>query len=141
MKNWERTKLKSKNKLKQRIRKGIPTTFRGQVWYDLARADELRRRMGSQLYYELLASEEETKYDDIIERDLNRTFPEHFFFQGETGHGQVALRNVLKVYSLYDREVGYCQGMGYIAGILLLHMPPENAFWMLVSLMETYHRR
>jgi hypothetical protein len=31
--------------------------------------------------------------------------------------------------------------MGYITGVLLLHMPPENAFWMLVALMETYNMR
>lgn len=31
--------------------------------------------------------------------------------------------------------------MGYIAAVLLLHMPPENAFWMLVSLMENFHMR
>ena len=28
-----------------------------------------------------------------------------------------------------------------MTGILLLHMPPENAFWTLVSLMETYKLR
>ena len=29
--------------------------------------------------------------------------------------------NVLKAYSVYDREVGYVQGMGFVTGLLLLY--------------------
>ncbi|EFA85690.1 ankyrin repeat-containing protein [Heterostelium album PN500] len=39
-------------------------------------------------------------------------------------------------YSIYDQEVGYCQGMSGIASILLMYMTEEEAFWSLVSLME-----
>ncbi len=38
------------------------------------------------------------------------------------GPGQLALYNLLKAYSLLDEEVGYCQGLSFIAGILLLHV-------------------
>ena len=41
--------------------------------------------------------------DDIITRDINRTFPEHPFFSAE--HGQQTLFRVLKAYSLHDLEV------------------------------------
>lgn len=34
------------------------------------------------------------------------------------------------------REVGYCQGMAFVAGVLLTYFPEEDAFWMLVSLMK-----
>ncbi|CAF1127714.1 unnamed protein product, partial [Didymodactylos carnosus] len=44
-------------------------------------------------------------------------------------------------YSLYDREVGYCQGSAFIAGLLLMHMPEEDAFFVLVSLMQDYKMR
>lgn len=45
--------------------------------------------------------QEET--DDIISRDINRTFPEHPQFGFE--QGQQALFRVLKAYSLHDLEV------------------------------------
>ena len=50
-----------------------------------------------------------------------------------TPGGQAALRRVLRAYSYYDREVGYCQGMNFIAGMFLTIMPEEDAFWLLVG--------
>lgn len=34
------------------------------------------------------------------------------------------------------RQVGYVQGMGFIAGLLLLYMNEEDTFWTLVALMK-----
>lgn len=65
---------------------------------------------------------------------LNRTFPELPHFNIE--HGQKALFNVLKAYSLHDMEVGYCQGMAFVAGILLLYLPEELAFRAFCHLMD-----
>ncbi|XP_030923605.1 EVI5-like protein isoform X1 [Quercus lobata] len=50
--------------------------------------------------------------------------------------GQRSLYNVLKAYSVFDREVGYVQGMGFLAGLLLLYMSEEDAFWLLVALLK-----
>ncbi|MQL99394.1 hypothetical protein Taro_032120, partial [Colocasia esculenta] len=77
---------------------------------------------------------------DII-RDISRTFPTHIFFQQRHGPGQRSLYNVLKAYSVYDRDVGYVQlvgfqGMGFLAGLLLLYMSEEDAFWLLVALLK-----
>jgi hypothetical protein len=47
--------------------------------------------------------------------------------------GQASLRRVLRAYSFYDREVGYCQGMNFIAGMFLTFMSEEDAFWLLVG--------
>ena len=47
--------------------------------------------------------------DDVISRDIHRTFPEHALFGSEAGRS--SLFRVLKAYSLHDLEVGYCQGM------------------------------
>jgi hypothetical protein len=47
--------------------------------------------------------------------------------------GQPSLRRVLKAYSLYDREIGYCQGMNFIAGMFLTLMSEEESFWLLVG--------
>mmetsp|Transcript_17880 Transcript_17880/g.36840 ORF Transcript_17880/g.36840 Transcript_17880/m.36840 type:complete len:370 (-) Transcript_17880:110-1219(-) len=56
--------------------------------------------------------------------------------QATTQSGQAALRRVLRAYSYYDREVGYCQGMNFIAGMFLTLMNEEEAFWLLVSVMS-----
>eukprot|EP00339_Tiarina_fusa_P013540 CAMPEP_0117018748 /NCGR_PEP_ID=MMETSP0472-20121206/14460_1 /TAXON_ID=693140 ORGANISM="Tiarina fusus, Strain LIS" /NCGR_SAMPLE_ID=MMETSP0472 /ASSEMBLY_ACC=CAM_ASM_000603 /LENGTH=420 /DNA_ID=CAMNT_0004723491 /DNA_START=340 /DNA_END=1602 /DNA_ORIENTATION=+ len=52
-----------------------------------------------------------------------------------TPGGQAALRRVLRAYSYYDRDVGYCQGMNFIAGMFLTLMTEEEAFWLLVGTM------
>ena len=71
--------------------------------------------------------------DDEITLDLHRTFPEHPYFS--TPQGQSALFNVLKAYSVYDLEVGYCQGMAFSAGVLLMYVPQEATFHLLTQLM------
>ena len=55
--------------------------------------------------------------------------PAHIF---DGAGGQARLRRVLKAYSAYDREIGYCQGMNFIAAMFLTLMSEERAFWMLV---------
>ncbi len=42
--------------------------------------------------------------DEVIARDIHRTFPEYGLFAFE--QGQQALFRVLKAYSLHDLEVG-----------------------------------
>lgn len=51
-----------------------------------------------------------------------RTFPKHPYYSQPLGPGQLSLFNLLKAYSLLDNEVGYCQGLSFVAGILLLHV-------------------
>ena len=72
--------------------------------------------------------------DDIISRDIHRTFPEHPLFGFK--QGQESLFNLLKAYSLHDLEVGYCQGMAFVAGILLMYVPEEEAFAIFCRLMQ-----
>ena len=48
------------------------------------------------------------------------------------------LFNVLRAYAVHNREVGYCQAQGPIAALLLMHMPEEDAFWMLVMISDFY---
>ena len=61
-----------------------------------------------------------------IERDLPRTFPEQKTFQDRDGKGQQILSNILCAYANYDPEVGYCQGMGFIVGFLILQIKDEE---------------
>ena len=53
---------------------------------------------------------------------VDRTFPSHPYFTTSFQDGQKGLYNVLHAYSVADEEVGYCQGMSYIAGIFLIHV-------------------
>src|SRR4051812_31784445 len=59
---------------------------------------------------------------DIIGGREGRTFPKHPFYCQPLGPGQLSLFNLLKAYSLLDPEVGYCQGLSFVTGILLLHV-------------------
>ncbi len=45
--------------------------------------------------------------------------------------GQGHLFRVCNAYASYDSAVGYCQGIGFIAGLFLMYMSEEEAFWML----------
>ena len=54
-----------------------------------------------------------------------------------TGKGVQSLMNILKAYAALDPEVGYCQGMNFLAGVLLMYLPSEaDAYGALVVLMQ-----
>eukprot|EP00092_Neocalanus_flemingeri_P084868 GFUD01106688.1.p1 GENE.GFUD01106688.1~~GFUD01106688.1.p1 ORF type:complete len:182 (+),score=47.39 GFUD01106688.1:303-848(+) len=57
------------------------------------------------------------------------------------GVGQDSLFNVMKAYSILDREVGYCQGSAFIVGLLLMEMPEEDSFAVLVKIMQDFSMR
>ncbi|XP_030845063.1 USP6 N-terminal-like protein isoform X2 [Strongylocentrotus purpuratus] len=72
--------------------------------------------------------------------DLERTFPTHRLFMGskpEAKEGRASLFRLLSVYALYNPSVGYCQGMSYLVGMLLMVMKEEeDVFWAMVALFE-----
>ncbi|XP_072108995.1 TBC1 domain family member 1-like isoform X3 [Mobula birostris] len=118
---------------------GVPRYHRGEIWKLLAEQHQLRYRLPVKQqpkttpYEELL--KQLTSQQHAILIDLGRTFPTHPYFTTQLGAGQLSLYNLLKAYSLLDPEVGYCQGLSFVAGILLLHMSEEDAFQMLKFLM------
>lgn len=63
-----------------------------------------------------------TEHQHAIFIDLGRTFPNHKYYKDPLGLGQLSLFNLLKAYSILDPELGYCQGLGFICGVLLLHV-------------------
>ncbi|KAF9988623.1 GTPase-activating protein [Mortierella antarctica] len=117
------------------IQKGVPSALRGLIWQLLAKSKDTQLEA---TYAELLKST--SSHEKQITRDMSRTFPNHEYFQAD-GVGQEALFNVVKAYSLYDIEVGYCQGLSFVVGPLLLNMPDEEAFCMLVRMMSNYEMR
>lgn len=121
------------------VAQGVPRQHRGEIWKFLSEQYLLRQAVPSRPpanhtpYKELL--KQLTSQQHAILIDLGRTFPTHPYFQAQLGAGQLSLYNILKAYSLLDPEVGYCQGLSFIAGVLLLHMGEEDAFNMLKFLM------
>uniref|UniRef100_UPI00358F129B ecotropic viral integration site 5 protein homolog isoform X2 n=1 Tax=Myxine glutinosa TaxID=7769 RepID=UPI00358F129B len=112
------------------VRKGIPHHFRGIVWQLLCDAHNTPEKGR---YAELLL--QASPCERLIRRDIARTFPSHELFR-PPHPGQETLFNIMKAYSLVDREVGYCQGTAFIAGLLLMQMPEEDAFAVLIRLMR-----
>jgi len=97
---------------------------------------------------------EDSKFTEQIDLDVNRSYRNHIQFKGEHlfiflsffnmytyiyiyifffvfekterfGVGQITLFNILKAYSNYDKEVGYCQGMSDLTAFFLMYIPEE----------------
>uniref|UniRef100_A0A8C4YTA5 TBC1 domain family member 1 n=1 Tax=Gadus morhua TaxID=8049 RepID=A0A8C4YTA5_GADMO len=121
------------------VTQGVPRPQRGEIWKLLSEQYVLRQTVPAR------PPANQTPYKDLLKQltsqqhailiDLGRTFPTHPYFQAQLGAGQLSLYNLLKAYSLLDPEVGYCQGLSFIAGVLLLHLEEEQAFDMLKFLM------
>ncbi|XP_066548315.1 ecotropic viral integration site 5 protein homolog isoform X3 [Amia ocellicauda] len=133
---WEDVRKKKEKQLKELVRKGIPHHFRAIVWQLLCNAQNMPIK---DQYSDLLKMT--SPCEKLIRRDIARTYPEHEFFKEKDSLGQEVLFNVMKAYSLVDREVGYCQGSAFIVGLLLMQMPEEEAFCVFVKLMQDYRLR
>ncbi|XP_044154075.1 TBC1 domain family member 1 isoform X7 [Bufo gargarizans] len=135
-----RAKIKTDmEKIHAAVGQGVPRHHRGEIWKFLAEQYQLRHQVPNRSpvkdvpYKELL--KQLTTQQHAILIDLGRTFPTHPYFSAQLGAGQLSLYNILKAYSLLDPEVGYCQGLSFVAGVLLLHMSEEDAFKLLKFLM------
>ncbi|KAK3294032.1 rab-GTPase-TBC domain-containing protein [Chaetomium fimeti] len=122
--------------LSNKVRKGVPPPLRGVVWQSMAGALD----GALEEVYERLTGES-SPYEGVISKDLGRSFPGVDMFRDPEGDGQRMLGRVLKCFSLYDTKIGYCQGLAFLVGPLLMHMPDNQAFCVLVRLMENYDLR
>ncbi|KAL0993289.1 hypothetical protein UPYG_G00105730 [Umbra pygmaea] len=135
--NWDKWVSRRFQKVKLRCRKGIPSSLRAKAWQLLSNSQELLDSNNGK-FEELEREPGDPKWLDIIEKDLHRQFPFHEMFAARGGHGQQDLYRVLKAYTVYRPEEGYCQAQAPVAAVLLMHMPAEHAFWCLVQICETY---
>ncbi|KAK8187991.1 rab-GTPase-TBC domain-containing protein [Phyllosticta capitalensis] len=119
-----------------KIRSGIPAPLRGVTWVSMAGARD--RQLEEQ--YERLCKES-SPYENMIGKDIGRSFPGVEMFRDAEGEGQKMLARVLKCFSLYDEKIGYCQGLGFLVGPLLMQMGDKEAFCVLVRLMDDYDLR
>ncbi|KAK6942875.1 Rab-GTPase-TBC domain [Dillenia turbinata] len=148
-----------KEELEFLVRGGVPREIRGEVWQAFV---GVKVRRVEKYYQDLLASETPAgdirghndslppngrkqsnskkagvpeKWKRQIEKDLPRTFPGHPALDED---GRDSLRRLLLAYARHNPSVGYCQAMNFFAGLLLLFMPEENAFWTLVGIIDDY---
>ncbi|WOG88078.1 hypothetical protein DCAR_0207311 [Daucus carota subsp. sativus] len=149
-----------KEELECLVQGGVPMALRGELWQAFV---GVRTRRVEKYYQDLLAldngsgditehpsSELDTsgigpateepidvpaKWKGQIEKDLPRTFPGHPALDED---GRNSLRRLLTAYARHNPSVGYCQAMNFFAGLLLLLMPEENAFWALMGILDDY---
>ncbi|CAG8446075.1 4931_t:CDS:2 [Diversispora eburnea] len=132
--NMDPTMSRGSKKIKKLVRLGIPESVRGKSWQLLAGVHKYRQRG----VYDDLCKRENLPIYDVIERDIRRCYPDHIQFREDTGFGQDDLHNILRAYAHYNQSVGYCQGMGRLVGMMLMQMPAEDTFWLLVATIEEY---
>uniref|UniRef100_A0A673SMJ0 TBC1 domain family member 14 n=1 Tax=Suricata suricatta TaxID=37032 RepID=A0A673SMJ0_SURSU len=135
---------------------GVPPSVRGKVWslaignelnithelFDicLARAKERWRSFstgGSEAENEdagFSAADREASLE-LIKLDISRTFPNLCIFQ-QGGPYHDTLHSILGAYTCYRPDVGYVQGMSFIAAVLILNLDTADAFIAFSNLLN-----
>jgi hypothetical protein len=76
----------------------------------------------------LYSEDRRNEFVNQIRLDVNRTFRPYNlkFLSSDVTKGRNKLYNLLKVYALIlDPEIGYTQGMNFLAALILMHVPNE----------------
>ncbi|KAM0881560.1 hypothetical protein ACQ4PT_032870 [Festuca glaucescens] len=146
-----------REELESLVRGGVPMALRGEMWqafvgvsarkisgYYNKLLDEKTEVLDKKDLQDQVVNEQKNspkkhskpeKWKGQIEKDLPRTFPGHPALDED---GRNALRRLLTAYARHNPSVGYCQAMNFFAGLFLLFMPEENAFWALVGVIDEY---
>lgn len=140
LQGWATILEKWHTNLKQRprgldalVKRGVPEALRAEVWQLLAGCGQDNGKSNLLMDQFRLLIAQECKQDQAIMRDINRTFPANDHFRKSGSLGQDSLYKLCKAYAVYDDDIGYCQGLSFLAAALLLHMPEEQAFCVLVK--------
>ncbi|XP_078269861.1 TBC1 domain family member 12 isoform X2 [Rhinoraja longicauda] len=152
--NWET--IRNTRKVRELWWQGIPPSVRGKVW-SLAVGNELN--ITHELYeiflsrakerwknFSEVGSENETEEPgasgadreaslELIKLDISRTFPSFFIFQ-KGGPYHDLLHSVLGAYTCYRPDVGYVQGMSFVAAVLILNLEEADAFIAFANLLN-----
>uniref|UniRef100_A0A3B1KHY8 Growth hormone-regulated TBC protein 1 n=1 Tax=Astyanax mexicanus TaxID=7994 RepID=A0A3B1KHY8_ASTMX len=132
----EDNKVDKNLKVKRYVRKGVPNEHRALIWMAASGAQQ-HLQMNPGYYASLLKARHDQKLEETIRTDLNRTFPDNIHFRDSSQMClQTALYNVLLAYGQHNKDVGYCQGMNFIAGyLLIITNDEEKSFWLMDALV------
>lgn len=73
----------------------------------------------------------------MVEEDIPRTFPHLNDLFEEIQALSSSLREIMQAYQNLRPDIGYIQGMSYVAGMLLLHCgPPEECFKVFCNVLN-----
>ncbi|XP_021375994.1 TBC1 domain family member 14-like isoform X2 [Mizuhopecten yessoensis] len=156
--NWDSAKTTKKTRELWWL--GIPPMVRGKVWKlaignDLNLTQELyeicESRAEDRIRLTLTACDSGEIYGtsetsseppsskessvELIKLDVSRTFPPLCIFQ-KGGPYHDLLHSLLGAYACYRPDVGYVQGMSFIAAVLLLNMDVADAFLVFANLLN-----
>ncbi|XP_026078904.1 TBC1 domain family member 12-like isoform X2 [Carassius auratus] len=149
--NWE--SMRGTRRVRDLWWQGLPPNVRGKVW-SLAIGNELNitsdlyeiflsrakerwksfRDTGSEMESDADSADRESSLD-LIKLDISRTFPPLFIFQ-KGGPYHDLLHSVLGAYTCYRPDVGYVQGMSFIAAVLILNLEEADAFIAFANLLN-----
>lgn len=120
---------------------GVPLSCRKQVWMFISGSETLLAQ-NPNFYANLLQSQYQAEIVETVKIDIPRTFPENIYFEIHKNE----LFNVLVAFAHQNSAIGYCQGLNYIAGLILIVTKDEHStFWLLKHLVENvaseYHTR
>ncbi|XP_038143432.1 TBC1 domain family member 12-like [Cyprinodon tularosa] len=153
--HWD--SVKATRRVRELWWQGLPPGVRGRVW-SLAIGNELN--ITPELYeiflsrakekwrsYSETSSVNDNESDggasladresslDLIKLDISRTFPSLFIFQ-KGGPYHDLLHSVLGAYTCYRPDIGYVQGMSFIAAVLILNLEEAEAFITFANLLN-----
>uniref|UniRef100_A0A4W5MYX2 TBC1 domain family member 14 n=2 Tax=Hucho hucho TaxID=62062 RepID=A0A4W5MYX2_9TELE len=130
---------------------GVPPSVRGKVWslavgnelnithelYNicLARARDKWKSMPTEPVTEGSSLADREASLELIKLDISRTFPHLCIFQ-QGGPYYDVLHSVLGAYTCYRPDVGYVQGMSFIAAVLILNLDTADAFIAFANLLN-----
>lgn len=119
------------------LRQGIPNQIRAIVWQKLFLLNTNKIPQASILVFQNFQHSYNSEISEQISKDLNRTFPTVDFFKTE--ETITNLSTILNVYANYDAELGYCQGLLFLVGVLCYHFHDQSelTFHCLISIMES----
>uniref|UniRef100_A0A8C0XY02 Rab-GAP TBC domain-containing protein n=1 Tax=Castor canadensis TaxID=51338 RepID=A0A8C0XY02_CASCN len=125
--NWET--MWCSRKVRDLWWQGIPPSVRGKVW-SLAIGNELNITHDAGFS----AADREASLE-LIKLDISRTFPSLCIFQ-QGGPYHDMLHSILGAYTCYRPDVGYVQGMSFIAAVLILNLDAADAFIAFSNLLN-----
>ncbi|XP_069387314.1 TBC1 domain family member 2A isoform X2 [Paralichthys olivaceus] len=127
--------------LKVLLRSGVPYEYRQRLWHWMVRARTRTIRDSQPQHYQQLCEKSHTSSHPAsrqIQLDLHRTLTTNQHFSSPSSPTLQQLRRILLAFSWQNPAIGYCQGLNRLAAIALLVLQSEeDAFWCLVSVVET----